>query len=82
MLSRNIASLLKSGNARIISSHTRNMEVSRYKDVIIFNIPLYYEANELAEIIDVIKEKHNLKIRYSVKDDKKNDDWLDKNIFD
>ena len=58
------------------------MEVSRYKDVIIFNVPLYYEADELAEIIDVIKEKHNLKIRYSVKDDKKNDDWLDKNIFD
>jgi hypothetical protein len=83
MISRNIASLLKIGQSRIISSHTRNMEVLRYKNVIIFNVPLYYEAEELAEIIDVIKEEHNLKIRYSVKEDpKKNEEWLDKNILD
>jgi len=35
--------------------------------VVIFEIPLYSEAKELAEIIDVLKEEHNLKITYSLK---------------
>jgi hypothetical protein len=35
---------------------------------VIYDIPLYTEAKELAEIIEVIKEDHNLKITYSVKD--------------
>jgi len=80
MRRRNIASLLKYGRTHIISSHTRNIEVVRYKDVIIFNVPLYDEADELAKMIDVVKEEHNLKIRYSVCP-KKNEEWLDKNIL-
>ena len=68
MFNRTVKALL-AGKSQLISSHTRNMEVTRYKDVIIFNIPLYYETNELVEMIDVIKEKHNLKITYSAKEE-------------
>jgi hypothetical protein len=37
---------------------------------VIYDIPLYTEAKELAEIIEVIKTENNLKITYSVQDPK------------
>jgi hypothetical protein len=67
MFNRTIRALI-AGKGNMISSHTRNMQVTRYKNVIIFDIPLYYETNELVEIIDAIKENNNLKITYSKKE--------------
>jgi len=69
MSHRIISSLLTgyTGYMKHVSSHVRNINVTRYQNVIIFDIPLYTEASELAEMIEVIKEKHNLKITYSVK---------------
>ena len=66
MFNRTIKALI-AGKGNMISSHTRNMQVTRYKNVIIFDIPLYYETNELVEMIDVIKKEHNLQITYSAK---------------
>jgi hypothetical protein len=57
------------------------MEVTRYKNVIIFNIPLYYETNELVEMIDVIKEEHNLKITYLAKKEPEPEKTYDKVSF-
>jgi len=66
-MSYKIISSVLTGCTHLISSHVRNINVTRYKNVVIFEIPLYSEAKELAEIIDVLKEEHNLKITYSLK---------------
>lgn len=67
-MSYRIISSILTGYTKHISSHVRNIDVTRYNNVVIFEIPLYTEAKELAEIIDVLKTENNLKITYSVKD--------------
>jgi hypothetical protein len=69
---RTISSLL-TGYMQHISSHVRNIHVTRYKNVIIYDIPLYTEAKELGEIINVEKGDYGLKIAYSVKEDAKSE---------
>lgn len=66
MTFKKVASAL-TGCTHLISSHVRNIDVTRYKNVVILEIPLYSEAKELAEIIDILKDEHSLKITYSVK---------------
>lgn len=63
---RKMSSLL-TGCTQLISSHVRNIDVTRYKNVVIFDIPIYWESKELGEIIEVEKSDHTLKITYSVK---------------
>lgn len=69
-MSYRIISSILTGYTHQISSHVRNINVTRYKNVVIYDIPLYTEAKELAEIIEVIKTENNLKITYSVQDPK------------
>jgi len=67
-MSSKISSVL-SGYMKIIWSHSRFINVTRYKNVVIFDIPLNSEANELGDIIEVKKENHRLLITYSIKHD-------------
>lgn len=69
-MSYRIISSVLTGYMKHISSHVRNINVTRYSNVIIYDIPLYSEANALGEIIEVKKDNHGLKITYSVQDAK------------
>ncbi len=63
-----VSSILKGYYHNPIWSHVRDIYVSRYKDVVIFDIPYHTEKKELGELVSVIKDKYGLKITYSVKE--------------
>lgn len=63
--------------AQMISSHCRNIEVLTYPNVILFKIPvyekpLYYESENVGDLIDVLREPYEMTAVFSIiKDPKK-----------